>query len=182
VALLVAVLVVIGNVLVEVLERPPAVEVVPEVVEVLNLLLGRVGVAERRDGVVVAKAGLGLEDVAPELVEVTLSELLLGRGLDLGLLINGVELAALCGVKENLGGLLDALEEVVVVGAAGSGLLIGVVLEDLLAVGTLDLLLSGSPPVLGDTENLVVILSLERMLALCGERGCRTCDERHGYG
>lgn len=46
VSLLVTVLVVIGNILVEVLESSPAVEVVPEVVEFLDLLLGGVGAAE----------------------------------------------------------------------------------------------------------------------------------------
>jgi hypothetical protein len=107
-----------------------------------------------------AEAGLGLEDRAPELVEVALGELLLGRGLNVGLLINGVKLTALGGVKQDLGGLLDALEEVVVIDAAGSSLLIGVVLQDLLAVGLLDLLLGGLPAVLGEAENLVVILRL----------------------
>lgn len=107
-----------------------------------------------------AEAGLRLEDVAPELVEVALLQLLLGGGLDIGLLVDGVELAALGGVQKNLGGLLDALEEVVVVGATGGGLLIGVVLEDLLTVGTLDLLLGSLPAVLGETENLVVVLLL----------------------
>ena len=87
-------------------------------------------------------------------------ELLLGGGLDIGLLVNGIELAALDGVEEDLGGLLDALEEVVVLGAASGGLLIGVVLENLLAVSALDLLLSGPPAVLGKAENLVVILLL----------------------
>jgi hypothetical protein len=46
VSLLVTVLVVIGDILVEVLEGSPAVEVVPEVVELLDLLLGGVGTAE----------------------------------------------------------------------------------------------------------------------------------------
>jgi hypothetical protein len=46
VSLLVTVLVVIGDILVEILESPPAVEVVPEVVKFLDLLLGGVGTAE----------------------------------------------------------------------------------------------------------------------------------------
>lgn len=109
---------------------------------------------------VVAETTLGLEDVAPELVEVALGELLLGRGLDVGLLVDRVELAALDGVEENLGGLLDALEEVIILGTAGGGLLVGVMLEDLLAVSTLDLLLGSLVAVLGDTKDLVVILGL----------------------
>jgi hypothetical protein len=71
-------------------------------------------------------------------------------------------LAAANGVQEQLGGLLDALEEVVVlVTLAHGGLLIGVVAEDLLAVGTLDLLGGSAPAVLGQAENGVVILGLE---------------------
>lgn len=162
VALLVAVLVVIGHVLVQVLERPPAVKVVPEVVEVLDLLLGGVGVAELRHGLCLGEAALGLEDLAPGLVVVDFGalQLLLGRGLDLSALVDGVVLTALDGVKQNLGRLLDALEEVVIVAAAGRGLLIGVVLEDLLAVGALDLLLGGLVTVLGDTQDRVVVLLL----------------------
>ena len=158
--LLVTVLIVVRDILVQVLEGPPAVEVVPEVVEVLNLLPGRVLAAERRDWVDLGEAGLRLEDVAPELVEVALGELLLGRGVDVRGLIDRVELAAADGVKEDLGRLLDALEEVVVISAAGGGLLVGVVFQDLLAVGALDLVLGSLPPVLGDAENLVMVLAL----------------------
>jgi hypothetical protein len=104
------------------------------------------------------EASLGLEDLAPQLVEVALG--LLGWGLDVSLLIDGVVLAALDGVEKDLGGLLDALEELIVLGAASGSLLIGVVLEDLLAVGLLDLVLGSLVAVLGETENLVVILSL----------------------
>lgn len=106
------------------------------------------------------ESGLGLEDLAPELVVVAFLELLLGRGLDVGLLVDRVVLAALDRVKKNFGGLLDALEELVVFLAALSGLLVRMVLEDLLAVGLLDLVLSSLPAILGDTENLVVILRL----------------------
>lgn len=151
VALLVAVLVVVGHVLVEVFEAAPRVEVVPEVVEVLDQLLGAADVAKRRHGRLLAEAALGLEDLAPALVEVdaALLELLLGWGLDLGAFVDRVELPALDGVEEHLGGLLDALEEVVVFGAAAGGFLVRVVLEDLLAVGALDLLLGGLEAVLG---------------------------------
>ena len=163
--LLVTVLVIVGDVLVQVLEGPPAVEVVPEVVEVLDLLLGRVLAAERRDRVDLGEAGLRLEDVAPELVEVALGELLLGRGVDVRGLVDRVELPAADRVEEDLGRLLDALEEVVVISAAGGGLLVGVVLQDLLAVGALDLILGGLPPELGNAENLVVVLALNGAIA-----------------
>jgi hypothetical protein len=160
VALLVTVLVVIGNILVEVLEGPPAVEVVPEVVEVLDLLLGALVVAELGHGLVVGETALGLEDFAPQLVEVALLSLLLGRGLDLGGLVDGVELPAADGVGKDLVSLLDALEELVVLGGTGSGLLVGVVLEDLPAVGALDLLLGGTVTVAGYAEDGVVVLRL----------------------
>jgi hypothetical protein len=126
------------------------------------MLLAGVGVAELRHGLDLGEAALGLEDLAPGLVEVDLGalQLLLGRGLDLGALVDGVELAALDGVEQDLGGLLDALEEVVVVADAAGGLLVGVVLEDLLAVGALDLLLGGLVTVLGDTQDGIVILFL----------------------
>lgn len=108
------------------------------------------------------EASLGLEDLGPELVEIGGLEVLLGGGVNIGLLVDGIVLAALDGVKEDFGGLLDALEELVVLGAARGGLLIRVVLEDLLAVGFLNLLLRGLVAVLGDTKDLVVILGLYR--------------------
>jgi hypothetical protein len=160
VALLITVLVVIRNILVEVLEGPPAVEVVPEVVEVLDLLLGALVVAELGDGLVVGETALGLEDFAPQLVEVALLSILLGWGLDLGGLVDRVELPAADGVGKDLVGLLDALEELVVLGGTGSGLLVGVVLEDLPAVGALDLLLGGTVTVAGYAEDGVVVLRL----------------------
>lgn len=163
-ALLVAALAVVGDVLVEVLKGAPALEAVPEVVKLLDLLLGGVGAAKRGDGVQLGEAAFGLEDLAPELVVVALGELLLVGGLDLGLLVDGVVLASLGGVEEDVGGLLDALEELVVLGLAGGGLLIGVVLQDLLAVGLFNLLLGGSPAVLGDAEDLVVVLGLFKSL------------------
>jgi hypothetical protein len=106
------------------------------------------------------ETGLGLEDLAPLLVVVALLQLLLGGGLNVGLLVDGIELAASGGIEQDVGGLLDALEELVVLGAALGGLLVGVVLEDLLAVGLLDLVLGGLVTVLGQTENLVVVLGL----------------------
>lgn len=109
---------------------------------------------------VLGEASLSLENLAPELVEVALLQLLLGGGVDLGLLVDGVVLATLGGVEEDLGSLLDALKELVVLGAALGSLLIGVVLQDLLAVGLLDLLLGGLVAVLGQAKNLVVVLSL----------------------
>lgn len=107
------------------------------------------------------EAALGLENRSPELEEVTLLALLLARRLNIGSLIDGVELAALNGVGQNLGGLLDTLKEaVVLITVAESSLLVGVVAEHLLAVSTLDLLGGCTPAVLGETENCVVVLAL----------------------
>jgi hypothetical protein len=160
VAFLVTALTVIGNILVEVLERPPAVEVVPEVVEGLDLLLGALRVSELRHGLLGGEAALGLEDFAPELVEVALLGILLGRGVDLSSLVDGVELPPANGVGQDLVGLLDALEELVVLGATSGSSLVGVVLEDLPAVGALDLLGGGLVAVAGYAENGIVILRL----------------------
>jgi hypothetical protein len=45
-----------------------------------------------------AETRLRLEDVAPQLEEIALRELLLGGGLDIGLLVDRVELTPLDGV------------------------------------------------------------------------------------
>jgi hypothetical protein len=86
--------------------------------------------------------------------------LLLGRGLDVSALVDGIELAALGGVEEDLGSLLDALEEAVILGGASGSLLIWVMAKNLLAVGALDLVLRRLVAVLGKTKNSVVILLL----------------------
>jgi hypothetical protein len=114
-----------------------------------------------RNGLNLGETAFSTENRSPELVEVALLDLLLGRGLDLGGLVDGIELAALDGVEEHLGGLLDTLEEaVVLVTVAEGGLLIGVVTEHLLAVSTLDLLGGRAPAVLAQAENGIVILAL----------------------
>lgn len=59
---------------------------------------------------------------------------------------------------------MDALEEVVIVGGAGSGLFVRVMLEDLLAVGALDLIFSRFVAVLGETEDGVMVLTLKRFV------------------
>lgn len=106
------------------------------------------------------ETSLGLEDLRPELVKVVALKVLLGGGVDVSLLVNGIVLAALDRVEKDVCGLLDALEKLVVFGAALSGLLVRVVLEDLLAVGLFDLVLGGLVSVLGDAEDLVMVLAL----------------------
>lgn len=56
--------------LVEPLKGPPRVKVVPEVVEALNLGLGRLHVSKRRDGLLLGKAALESEDGLEDLNEV----------------------------------------------------------------------------------------------------------------
>ena len=139
--LLVTVLVVIRHILIKVLERPPAVKVVPEVVEVLEFLLGGVVVTKHGDGLDLGETSLRLEHGAPEFEELALGNFLLRWGLNIGNFIYGIVLAATDGVLQQFGGDLDTLEEVVVLIAVTHGsLLVGVVTEDLLAVGTLDLI------------------------------------------
>lgn len=69
-------------------------------------------------------------------------------------------MTALDGVEEDFCSFLDALEERVVLITSRGSFLVGMMTEDLLAVGALDLFLSGSVSVLGQTENGVVILLL----------------------
>ena len=159
--LLVTVFVVIRHILIEILERPPAIEVVPEVVKVLKLLLSDVVVTKQRHGLDLGETGFRLEDPTPELEEVALGGLLLGRGFNFGGFINGVELTATNRVLQQFGGLLDTLEEaVVLVTVAQSSLLVRVVTEDLLTVGTLDLVGASAPAVLAQTQDGVVVLAL----------------------
>lgn len=106
------------------------------------------------------ESSFSLEDIAPELVVFALLGLLLGGRLDIGVLVYGIELTTLDGVKEDFSSLLDALEERIIFGATSSCLLIRVMTEDLLAMGALDLLFGGSVSVLGETKNGVVILLL----------------------
>jgi hypothetical protein len=56
---------------------------------------------------------------------------------------------------------LDAFEEVVIVGGTGSSLLVRMMLEDLFAVGTFDLVFSSFVAVLGEAEDGVMILALK---------------------
>jgi uncharacterized protein (UPF0218 family) len=59
-------------------------------------------------------------------------------------------------------GALDTLEETVVfVRLAGRGFFVGVVAEDLLAVGFFDLFIGGFVAVFGEAEDGVVVLPLQ---------------------
>src|SRR6185436_5941308 len=130
-------------------------------------------------GLGLGEAALGVEDALPELEEVALLSLLLRRRLDVRGLVDRIPLAALDRIREDLGGLLYALEEGVVLVAAGCGFLVGVVAQHLLAVGTLDLLLRSLVAVFGQAQHGVVILVLEE------KSGCQTVHTecfRSDYG
>lgn len=57
---------------------------------------------------------------------------------------------------------MDAFEEGVVFGGAAGGFLVGVMFEDLFAVGFFDLFIGGFVAVLGEAEDGVVVLVLFR--------------------
>jgi hypothetical protein len=75
-------------------------------------------------------------------------------------------LAAFDGVGEDFVGSLNALEETVVfVGLPSGSFLIRMVTQDLLAVSSLNLLISGFVSVFRKAEDGVVVLSLRLLLA-----------------
>lgn len=118
-----------------------------------------------------AKARFAVEDLVPELIEIALLSLFLRWGLDVGGFVNGIELAALDRVEKDFCGFLDTFEEGIVFGGAGCGLLVGVVAEDLFAVGALDLGFGSPPAVFREAEDCVVVLSLLSVRA-CSQ-GCK---------
>lgn len=85
---------------------------------------------------------------------------LLGWWCNIGCFIDRVKLATLDRVEEEIGGFLNALEEVVIFGGTGGSSLIGVMLQDLLSVCLLDLVFGCLVSVFTETENGVVILVL----------------------
>ena len=86
--------------------------------------------------------------------------MLLARRLDISTFVNGVELPSLDWVEEDLGGFLDTFEETVIFGVPSCSLLVGVMAEDLLAVGALDLIFRSTVAVFGEAEDSIMILSL----------------------
>jgi hypothetical protein len=137
--LLITVLVVIRDIFILVLERAPRVEVVEEVVECIDIIFGTVLLSELRYRLDSGEAALGFEDIAPQFVVLALFQLLFGRGFDIGVLVDGVKLATLDGIKKNFGSFLNALKEAIIFGASGGGFLVRVMTENLLAVCTLNL-------------------------------------------
>lgn len=76
------------------------------------------------------------------------------------MLINGVKLAALDRIKEDFGGFLDTFEEAIIFGATSRSFLIGMMAEDLLAMGALNLLLGSLEAIFREPKNCVMILTL----------------------
>jgi hypothetical protein len=66
-------------------------------------------------------------------------------------------------VGQDFGRFLDTLEELVAFVGTSSGFLIGVMLEDLFAMGTLNLILGGAPSITGYAKNSIVILRLRTL-------------------
>ena len=158
--LLVSVLVVVGDVLVLVLEGAPAVKVVPEVVELLHVLLRALVVAEPRDGLRLAEAAFGYEDGVPEFEEVALLGLLFGGRFNVGGFVDGVELTAFDGVEEDFGGFLYAFEKGVVLGRASGCFFVWVMAKDFFAVRAFDLGFCSFEAVIGEAEDGVMVLVL----------------------
>lgn len=161
-ASLITTLSVIRNILILVLKRAPAVEVVKEIVEVLNVLPCAFIVSKLRNGLLLRESTLRFKDRRPELEKVTLLCLLLAWWFLVCALVYRVKLAALGGVKKDFSSLLNALEEGIVLIAARCSLLVRVVTKDLLAMGALDLVLGSLEAVFRKTKNSVVILSLSK--------------------
>ena len=128
------------HLLVEVFKAPPRIKVVPEVVEALDFRLRSIRPTKERDRrrlreprlpcehrlEVLEERGVGVSvllDLLDRLggVKVILKSLVVG--------IDGIELAALFGVGEDLERFLDALEELVVVRVSRVCFFVGVVLE-----------------------------------------------------
>ncbi len=81
-ALLVSILVVIWHIFILIFERPPTVEIVPEVVEFFNVFFRRFVIAESWDGLILAEPAFGYEYWVPELEEAAFLCLLFCWGLD----------------------------------------------------------------------------------------------------
>ncbi len=84
-------------------------------------------------------------------------------------------MSPLDGVEQDFGSFLNAFEERIVFGTAGSGFLVGMVAEDFLAVGALDLVFRRSIAVFAEAENGVMILALRVMSIEVQNRDLR-CD------
>lgn len=130
------------NLLIHVLEAPPTIKVVPEIVERVDILLGIVDITQHRHRLNFAESRFTFEDGHKFLEEIgiwvlrALYLLFCGDVLLEGLIVwvNGVELPAALWMRQNLRRLLDTFEEGIVVRLSRAGLLVGVVFEDFLSI------------------------------------------------
>lgn len=129
--------------LVEIFEAPPTIKVVPEVVERLDIFLRIIIGAEHRHRLSLAEPRFALKHGCERLEEVRVGvlsgfELRGGRHVVYGrfeLGVDRVELPSSLRVREDLHGLLDALEEGIVVGIARHpSLFVWVMFQDFLAI------------------------------------------------
>ena len=136
------------DLLIQIFEAPPAIKVVPEIVERLDLLLRVIVRPQHRHRLLLAEPCLALEHGREGIEEVLLGVLRLlhlrcCRHVALEHLVvwvDRVELATALRVRENFKGFLDALEERIVVGIADlARFLVGMVLERQRTVRLLDL-------------------------------------------
>ncbi|KAH3674245.1 hypothetical protein WICPIJ_009645 [Wickerhamomyces pijperi] len=149
---------IVWHIFVEEFKRSPRVEVVEERVEGVNLGLWRRHVTQLWNWLLLGESTFGFKHWGPGFDEVVFG--LWRRWQDIGAFVNRVELLTLAGVSQGFVGLLDDLEEPVLVQATLSGLLIWVVLQDLLSVGTSQLVFGGSPSQVGDTQDGVQVSGL----------------------
>lgn len=131
------------NFLVQIFETPPAVKVVPEVVEPLYRLLRVFPRSEQWHGLFLTEPGLPLEHGTKLPEECLLGVLRVldvrGRGYIGGkgfeFRVDGIELTTLFRVGEDLHGFLDTFKEgIVISGGRMAGFFVGMMFENLLAV------------------------------------------------
>lgn len=123
------------RILVLVLERPPRIHVVPEVVEALDFGPRSFGTTKSRNGLSLRESRFTVEHGGPEIVEVLRGrfagrgELVGDRGVD------GIELTTSVEFREGFHCFRDTFEEGIVVRvSSGRSLLVGVVTKNLAAV------------------------------------------------
>lgn len=150
-SLLISILIIIWDIFILVFEGTPGIEIVEEIVEILYVFLSTIFVSEFGDRLGARESAFGFEDGGPEFVVFSFFELFLGGRFDVGVLVDGIVLSTLDGVEEDFGGFLDAFEETVVFRAAGCCFFVGVMAENLFAVGTFDLFFCGFEAVFGET-------------------------------
>jgi hypothetical protein len=99
VTLLITIFVVIWHILVLIFERAPRVKIIEEIVEIVNFFFSALFIAKFGNRLDAGETTFSFEDIAPEFVKLITLSGLLGGGFNISMLINGIKLAALDGVK-----------------------------------------------------------------------------------